>query len=159
MVYYNRYLNNALERRKLGKQNYKDLYLTELLRFKKEISFPKSLKWKSMFDFILDSYQLTRKKRLETYMYFLSGNNDGAAGFSYITKNIDAIISGLSLVGISVFKFGYDGDNPNIDVGFLRDITSLFLSNPNVLGSSKVSLDVDSEELYIHGKTDASYIL
>ena len=157
MTYYNQYLSNALRRRQQGKQNYKDLYLTELLRFKKEISFPHSIKWKSMFDFILDSYQLTREKKLDTYTYFLSGNNDGAAGFSYIPKNRDAIISGFSLVGISVFKIDYNGDN--IDRDFIKDITSLFLSNPNVLGSSKVTLDEDSEEIYIHGKTETSYIL
>ena len=71
MAYYNKYLSNALRRRQQRKQNYKDLYLTELLRFKKEISFPHSIKWKSMFDFILDSYQLTREKKLDTYTYFL----------------------------------------------------------------------------------------
>ena len=151
MPYYNSYLHNATKRYKNKSLNYKDLYLRELLTFKKEITLSRRSRSFSFFDIILDSYNYTRSNKLDVFTVLLPDNHSVN---KYIQSSRDIIASALYLCGISDFKFD---SIKNRD--FIYSFTKDFISNYGALGKDTLTLDEKSGEIIIHGKIETGHLL
>lgn len=106
-TYFNSYLENALKRKEENRQNFKDLYYTEYLRIKKELSCDVKEIGQSLFDVILFSYKKTRENKDRNFTLYISLNNlysNGNIAYEYIINNRDIVLASLSLFNIKQFK-------------------------------------------------------
>ena len=110
-AYFNSYLENALRRKEENKQNFKDLYYTEYLRIKKDLSCDVKEIGQSLFDVILFSYKKTRENKDRNFTLYVSLDNlypEGNIAYEYIINNRDIVLASLSLFNIKQFKIEID---------------------------------------------------
>ncbi len=160
MSYYNRELDCALRRYKQSKANIKDLYYRELLTFKKDYTQQNKVeRWESLYDIILLSYEETRNKKSDVFLFLVSRFPDGADGYSFVMTHQDQIVGSLSLFGIKDFQFVYaDCSSVFADYGVsLSFLHTEFVSNYGVLGKGKVTLE--DGVIQIHGEVNTENIL
>lgn len=143
-AYYNSFLDHALKRREQNRFRYKDLYYRAVTTFNKTIKNSGVRSSQSLYDYILDCYAMTVKRKLSVFTLFIDFQWS-----RFILENKDMTLYTLSLFRIVDFNLEFNHDY-FIGSLTLEEITEEFLSKREVLFEDVVTKNSDGA-LHIYG--------